>query len=177
MAKLVSQKLIVVYLILFTAFKYIFSLINPLYLVNLAKTPHAIDIHPWACKVLFDKDYIIDAKHLGYDHSMYYRTFLPLDLVFPLIYTLLFLSILQAIKKPVVYKCLFILILAGGLFDYLEDLSFSWFLTMPNDTWAAAVAFFSSLKTVLFIFNLLTAAAILAYTIFKWVKMRSNKSS
>jgi len=177
MSKLIREKFIVIYLPLFFVFKYIFGKITGYYIKDPGITPHPIDVHPYECKVLFDSNYIIDAKHTGYDHTKYFQSFLPLDLVFPLVYTLLFLCIIEVFKKKAVYKFLFTLILAGGIFDYLEDLSFALFLNLSKDGLAATVAFFSSLKTILFIFNLLTAALILVYILFGKIKTLLRKTA
>jgi len=177
MSKLIREKFIAIYLALFFVFRYIFGRITGYYIKDPVVTPHPIDVHPYECKVVFDSNYIIDAKHTGYDHTKYFQSFLPLDLVFPLIYTLLFLCTIEVFKNIAGYKYFFTLILAGALFDYLEDLSFALFLNLSKDGLAGAVAFFSSFKTILFIFNLLVAMLTLVYILFREIKKLAHKSA
>ena len=153
--QLIATKYIIPYLIIFFLFRFIFQRINGYYIKNPTVTPHPIDVDAFENRRYASRQYIITAKKNGYDHQRYYRSFLPLDLIFPLFYSLLFLSCLLYCNQPG-WKAFFtILIIAGACLDWLEDLSFAVLLASAKDGPAGAVAFFTTAKTIVFILNLL----------------------
>jgi len=153
--QLIATKYIIPYLIIFFLFRFIFQRINGYYIKNPTVTPHPIDVDAFENRRYASRQYIITAKKNGYDHQRYYRSFLPLDLIFPLFYSLLFLSCLLYCNQSGLKVFLTILIIAGACFDWLEDLSFAVFLASAKDGLAGAVAFFTTVKTIVFILNLL----------------------
>ena len=139
--------------VLFLAFRYLFIRIEPAYLQNPGLTPHPIDAHVLVCRQFFDAEYVRLAKNGGYDIKQFYRLFVPLDLVFPLIYTLLFLSMLSIFRARGICRYLKWLVIVGCLFDYLENLSFLLFLKSADPWLAPVVAFFTTIKSLLFACN------------------------
>jgi hypothetical protein len=157
MNNLIAIKYILPYIALFLLFRFIFGKIEPFYIKNAVASPHPIDVHAWKVKFRIDKQYVMDANHYGYDHRRYFLSFFPLDLVFPILYTLLFMSCLQVCTNPQLYKVLTVVIIAGAVFDYLEDLSFATYLLGAGDGIATVVSFFTTIKTAFFIANIFMA--------------------
>jgi hypothetical protein len=91
------------------------------------------------------------------DMARYFLSFFPLDLVFPALYTLLFMSCLQVCTNPQLYKVLSVVIITGAVLDYLEDLSFATYLLGAGDGIATIVSYFTTLKTAFFITNIFMA--------------------
>ena len=121
-------------------------------LINKAIVPVYIDaMVNHFCK-LFNPDYLVTAKEQGYDKLNYYRIYLPIDFVFPWIYSFLFLSALSFIKGKF-FKILLIIVITGAALDYTENVSFSIFLSAPDNSMAGFVATITMLKTILFCFN------------------------
>ena len=146
------------YICLFIVFRTVFVLIMPLYIKdpNVMKGP--IDARVAECK-FFDASYVEQAKKPdGYNAAGYYEVYLPLDLVFPILYTLMFLSILTIYKNDrfyiyrnqSIYKSLRCLVFAAMIFDYLENFSFCYYLGSPAEI-SSLIAFFTTIKTFLFI--------------------------
>lgn len=157
MNKLIAKKYILPYTALFLLFRFIFDKIEPFYIKNAVASPHPIDVHAWKVKFRIDKQYVIDAKNYGYNHLHYFLSFFPLDLVFPVLYTLLFMSCLQVCTNPKLYKALAVVIIAGAVLDYLEDLSFGAYLLGAGDSIAIVVSYFTAIKTAFFITNIFLA--------------------
>ena len=150
-----GKRFIILYLLLFFIFRFIFSKITFYYIKDRLVTPHPIDVDAAKQRGLARMQYVIDAKQKGYDHARYYQSFLPLDLLFPIIYALLFLSALAFCGNPMLKSLLTTLVIANVILDWLEDISFSVFLAARQNTLAGVVAFFTSVKTLLFVINLL----------------------
>ena len=153
MNKLIAKKYIFPYIALFLLFRFIFGEIDSYYIKNTVASPHPIDVHAWVVKFKIDKQYVMDANHYGYDHQRYFTSFFPLDLVFPVVYTLLFMSCLQVCTSRLLYRVLAIVIIMGAVFDYLEDLSFATYLLGAGDGIATVVSYFTTIKTALIIAN------------------------
>ncbi|AEV99473.1 hypothetical protein A4D02_26905 [Niastella koreensis] len=157
MNKLIAKKYIIPYIALFLLFRFIFGEIESYYIKNAVVSPHPIDVHSWEAKFKIDKQYVMDAKHFGYDHQRYFTSFFPLDLVFPVVYTLLFMSCLQVCTHLKLYRILAVVIVMGAIFDYLEDLSFATYLLGAGDGIATVVSYFTTIKTILLIANIFMA--------------------
>ena len=157
MNKLIAEKYIIPYLVLFLLFRFIFGKIEPYYIKNAAASPHPADVHAWKNHFRIDKQYVMTAKYSGYNHRRYFLSFFPLDLVFPVLYTLLFMSCLQVCALPQLYKVLAVVIIAGAVLDYLEDLSFATYLLGAGDGIATVVSYFTTIKTAFFITNIFMA--------------------
>jgi hypothetical protein len=153
MKRLVNSKLILLYLLLFSIAKYAFSLITSHILKRPDITPHPIDVHVLECFKFFDYQYVQNARQFGYNHANYFKLFFPLDLVFPIIYSLLFLSIVQQLQKKTYFKTALVLIFTGYFLDYGENFSFAIYLIYNLRPLAFIVAFFTSLKSIVFAFN------------------------
>lgn len=170
MKRIIAKKNILLYLVIFFLFKFAFgNLINPYYLQDTCATPYPIDVrmaetHKWA-----DTEYLVIAKHMGYDHRRYYISFFPADLIFPVFYTLLFLSTLLYCNNTTLRWILSIPAVAGGLTDWAEDISFAVFLGAPADGLAVLVAFFTSIKTIFIILNFLVCIILLAKAFINWL--------
>ena len=119
-----------------------------------------IDAHVAVCKC-FDPAYVQQAKtEDGYVVKEYFQLYLPLDIVFPVLYTLMFLTIINVFKNKELYygiykklyHLFFYLVFAGMIFDYLENITFSWYLKSNLDL-SSLIAFLTTIKTFLFIIN------------------------
>jgi hypothetical protein len=157
MRKLYSGKLIVPYGVLVILFAMLFNYIEPVYLKGncLADpaTNYPIDEHVYKTWCFFDAGYVRTEGLTCYDVSGYFRSFFPLDIVFPVVYSLLMLSIVELWAVKWSRKILIFSIIAGALADYLEDFSFALFLKTHANAFAGLTAFFTTLKTCLLIFN------------------------
>lgn len=171
MKRFVAKKYIVFYLLIFFLFKFAFShFINPYYIQDRCVTPYPIDVrvaetHKWS-----DTGYLVTAKKVGYNHLRYYQSFLPVDLIFPIFYTLLFLTSLKYCANPTLKKILVILVMAGGLADWSEDISFASFLGIADNGLASIVAFFTSVKTVLIFLNIIICILFLVKALRIWLE-------
>lgn len=133
---------------------YIFMQLTDYYILDASLTPHPIDSHVEECKC-FDAEYVKLAKYGGYDHARYYWSFALLDLIFPLVYTFMFMCVLQIYSGYKFYIYLRWLAIAGCVFDYLENFSFAVYLQLKGPGFASVVAFFTAIKSVLFLINLI----------------------
>jgi len=152
MKRLISPRLIPVWLAATFIFYSLFNCVQPYILINKSVVPVYIDAmvnHFWK---LFNPDYLVTAKQHGYDKLNYYRIYLPIDFVFPWIYSFLFLSALSFIKGKL-FRILAIIVITGGALDYIENISFSIFLSASDNSMAGFVATITMLKTILFCFN------------------------
>lgn len=141
---------------LFGLFYIVFSLTTPHYIKDPANNG-PIDSRVQECK-FFDGKYVYDAKHTIYNAQEYFKLFLPLDLVFPVFYTIMFLTILAVFKGKPIYKPARYLVFAGMIFDYLENISFSLYLKSSIEI-SSLVAFFTTIKTFLVAINILVFIA------------------
>lgn len=163
MKGLVKKKYILLYLAIFFIFRFTFSKITSYYI-----NPNAADAYPIDVRVIeglkqhrnycFDAAFVEYAKQTTYNISRYYRSFLPLDLVFPFFYSLLFLSCLSYCKHAAPKTLLTVLIVMGAVADWLEDSSFALFLHNAGNGLSSFVAFFTTIKTFLIIVNILVAS-------------------
>jgi hypothetical protein len=150
-----DKKYLPFYFILVVIFRYLFILIAPLVITDMECTPHVVDADVFERCAFFKTDYIIAAKQT-YNYSAYKEVYFPLDTVFPFVYSLLFMSAAgYARSYKWLYNSMVILIVAGALFDFAENISFSIFLGSSNDSLAGSVSFFSTIKTILFGSNLI----------------------
>jgi hypothetical protein len=133
--------------------------------VDSGVTPHVIDSHVMYSRKLFDTAYYLNAKEFGYNAHRYFNSFFLVDLIFPVAYTLLFLSTAALLSRSVYYRHLKVLFLTGGLLDYLENFSFALFLNSSDDSLAAPVAVFSTLKSLSFGVNMIVVLFILFYSL------------
>ena len=170
MKKFIATKYVLLYLLIFFAFKFAFShFINPYYIQDRCATPYPIDVRVAETYKWADTAYLVTAKHVGYNHQRYYFSFLPADLIFPIFYTLLFLTSLQYCEKSTLRKFLTIFVLAGMFADWSEDTSFAIFLGATGDGMAPVVAFFTSVKTVLVALNIMVSIFFLAKGFITWL--------
>ena len=162
MRKHLKSEYIYLYFVLVLIFRYLFVLIPPLFITDLNKTPYVIDTDVFERWAILNTDYIETAKGT-YNRKFYMQIYLPLDMVFPIVYSLLFGSIAYlVITIPKLYKWIGYLIIAGAIADYAENLMFTWLLYNSSNAFALTVAICSAIKTGLFIINGLTAIIILA---------------
>ena len=169
--KIIAKKYVLLYLVIFFLFKFAFShFINPYYIQDKCATPYPIDVRMAETCKWADTGYLVTAKQVGYDRKHYYYSFLPADLIFPIFYSLLFLSTFQYCDKyPLLRKILTVFVVAGWLADWSEDTCFAFFLSTPGNGLASVVAFFTSIKTILIILNLLVCIFFLAKAFFYWL--------
>jgi hypothetical protein len=135
-------------------------------------TPHPIDSHVLESFKLFDTVYVQNAAQLGYNKANYFKLFFPVDLIFPIVYTLLFLSILLQFKGKIFYKWASGLIIAGCLLDYGENFSFAFYLISNYHPLSFIVAFFTTTKSIVFAINSLFAIVGLFIVIKSFIKNR-----
>jgi hypothetical protein len=163
--KLIAPKLFLPYLLLFLIAKYTFGIITGHILKCPDITPHPIDVHVLECFKFFDYQYVQNARQFGYNHANYFKFFFPLDLVFPIIYSLLFLSIVQQLQKKTYFKTAVVLIFTGCFLDYGENFSFAAYLMYNFNPLGFVVAFFTSLKSIVFAVNCVFAIVGLYYLV------------
>lgn len=171
MYKLVSAKNIFPCLVTAIVFYFLFEATTGYFIKDPLTTPHAIGAHDMKTGKFFDNAFILKAKWQGYDHERFFRSWFLLDLVFPLVYSVLFfccavfyrnsktLNERQATKRNLFYRYLGYCIIAGACMDYGENFSFAFFLLSSNDNLAVAVAFFTAFKSMLYSINMLLALA------------------
>lgn len=161
MTQYFDKKYILFYFILALLFRYIFLLIPPLFITNLAETPVVIDAALMENFQLFDTRYVLDAKP-NYDHIGYWQIYFPLDTVFPIVYSLFFISVADLIRtNRRLFKWLSAFILAGAMFDWIENLFVGIYVSSISNGLAPVVSFFTSIKSILFAINTIASILIL----------------
>lgn len=144
-----------IYLSFFILFRTAFILIVPYYTNPLSKMDGPIDAE------FFNIEYVKKAKTEGYNFEGYFECYLPLDIAFPIFYTIMFLTIVRAYRTKQLYygaykklHHIFIaLVFAGMSFDLLENGLFSLYLVSPLEL-AAVIAFITTIKIFFFLTNL-----------------------
>lgn len=167
--KFIATKYILLYLLIFFAFKFTFEFINPYYLQDYCATPYPIDVRTVETCKWADTEYLVLAKHAGYNHQRYFFSFFPADLIFPLFYTALFLTSLLYCNSPKLRHILTLFVVTGLLADWSEDVSFAIFLGAANDGIAPVVAFFTTVKTVLVTLNVMVCIFFLTKRFINWL--------
>lgn len=172
---LIVKKLITVaiFAVLFFIFRYLFTLAIPYFIYNPALTPHSIDAHVAECKCFFDAEYVKLAKYGGYFHEGFYKTFALIDLVFPIIYTTMFLTALAIHRGQRMYIYLKCLVIAGCVADYLENFSFAIYLQLKGPELSPLIAFFTSIKSILFLINSVVFITCVLYGLVLLLKARN----
>ena len=163
MKKFINPAFVLHYFAVMVLFLLVFHFLKIYYINDLATTPYSIDEYVLCTGDFFSSSYVIAAKNSGYDHAYYYLTFFIADMIFPLIYTCMFLSAISGVKKNRLRVFFLIIIIAGCLFDYLEDFSFAVFLSVRGDKLAPAVAFFTTMKSILYVINGIVCIGCLFY--------------
>lgn len=168
----------ILYIVGFFLFYISFTLINSYYINKEVLKDGPIDSHA-SHYCFFDADYVYKAKHEGYYIDKYFKSFLPLDIIFPIFYTLMFLTVLKIfrdknLKQRNLYKTAVYLVYAGMIFDYLENSSFSVYLLSSFEL-STLVAFFTTIKTFLFALNLIVFALACAVGAIIYFKQRKLK--
>ncbi|MFT3912378.1 MAG: hypothetical protein QM737_23325 [Ferruginibacter sp.] len=163
MNKLIARRFALQYFSITLLFVLLFYSLGDYYFLGLCKITHPIDEHVFRTLHFFDTDYVIKAKSCGYNHPRYFVSYFIVDMIFPLIYSAFFLSIIDVFKKTPLYKFFFILIIAGCLFDYMENGSIAVFLCMRGDGLAATVTFFTMIKSILFFVNVVLGVGCLGW--------------
>jgi hypothetical protein len=157
-----DRKYILFYFILAVLFRYIFMLIPPLFITNLSEAPFVIDVAVMETRQLFKTGYILHAEPY-YDHNAYWEVYFPLDTVFPVVYSLFFISVADLVRrKRTLYKWLCALILAGAIFDWAENLFVGLYVSSSSNGLAPVVSFCMSIKSILFGLNLIATILVLA---------------
>ncbi|MEO6671119.1 MAG: hypothetical protein ABIN36_16675 [Ferruginibacter sp.] len=163
MKQFIHRRFVLHYFALTVLFLLLFHFLKSYYLRDIHQTPYSIDEYVLLTGNFFDPSYLIIAKYSGYDYARYYLSFFVADMIFPLIYTFLFLSIISGMKKDS-WKLLFwISIIGCCISDYLEDFSFVAFLSMRGDELAQSVAVLTAIKSLLFLVNVATGVGCLLY--------------
>ena len=172
MRKITSWGFIPLYLIFFVVFRTLFTLLTPLIIKDTKTTPYVIDMYVFKTCAFFKTDYYIRAKD-SYDAKAYWSLYFPLDFIFPCLYGLLFLSLIDKLRNVRIYKILFVFIIAGSLFDLGENFSFGFFKISKADNLVYSVSFFSTIKTILFAFNIVASISVFLYClIMRLIKRR-----
>lgn len=155
--------LLVVCVILF----FIFKGIEP-YFFSASDNLHIIDVHvkEGGFGALFDVGYISKAAK-AYDTERYQQTFFLVDLVFPVVYSSLFLFLSYQSRKRKWYKWILLMYIAGALFDYGENSAFLYYLHHPSDLGATVTAYCTSFKSILFVSNALIGLFLFVRGFFK----------
>jgi hypothetical protein len=137
-------------------FYFIFQRITPGYFSGTGNM-HIIDTHVKDCGIagLFDGPYVAKAAAF-YNKENYEHSFLILDTIFPVFYSLFIVSLSFAFRQRKWYPLVIVFIMAGALFDYAEDYSFFYYLYHPSERLADQVAFCTSIKSLLLPLNIIT---------------------
>ena len=171
--KLSAGKWMVPYLLLVIVFSQVFNHIEKYYIKPECRCDssknYPIDVNLINTGHFFDATYVRSAAHNCYDKRGYFRTFFPLDMIFPIVYSLLMFSMINLAQWHRNRQWLPTTIRLGALFDYAEDFSFARYLHTDMDGYAVATGIFTTLKTCLLIFNALTCL----YVLWRWTGRRS----
>jgi hypothetical protein len=170
MNRFISSKFILRYFVIGVVFIVVFNLITTYYAYPNGSTPSPIDSRVFPGWHFFDSQYVVDAKESGYNIPHFFQSFFPIDLLFPIVYTLFFLSVLQLVGKKKIYPLLKLIVLTGCMFDYLENFSFAIFLKSEGNSPAQLVAGATTIKTILVIINFFTIALTLMLLLFKKIR-------
>lgn len=152
-------------IVLFFVYSSLFDFIMPYYIKEIAVTPYPIDTATMHMH-FFDAGYVFGAKYAGYNHAHYYASFAILDLFFPLLYTMMFLTLNKLLPGKNIRRFSRFIIIAGCIFDYLENFSFAFYLQLNSLNISWLVAFFTTIKSFLFAFNILFFFAGLLYLLY-----------
>ncbi len=177
MHKIFSGGLIVPYLLLFYIFYILFGKIEPIYikadcLCDPARN-YPIDMRAAKKGGFFDTAYVVNEAKNCYSVPGYFRSFFPLDMLFPLVYTFLMLSMISFSENIWVNKFLWIravliwAIWIGMGLDYGEDFSFAGYLTNHAHGLAVLTSWFTTFKTCLLVFNGVSSITLLLW---RWLK-------
>ena len=163
MQRLITKENIILFLFLTVIFSFIFECIQPYYIKpnESGRLPEPIDAVTMKDKEIFNANYVIYAKEKSYKIDNYYQSFFIVDMVFPIIYTLFFLSALTTVNYWKRYNLFKKLILAAMVADYLENISFAVFLKLKGDGLAPVVAFFTTIKSLLIAVNIVVLIIII----------------
>lgn len=156
MKKIATKRAILPFFLLFMMFYYTFEYVKIYYL-----NPKSTIKSPIDSKAFFNVDFVREAKATGYNIPQYFQTFFIVDLIFPLVYTILMLSINSLVRDQKKYHWLRKLIWAGMIADYLENFTFAFYLKSSGDGLAIVVATFTTIKTILFVVNMIISLLIL----------------
>ena len=163
MKRLIQTRWIPAWVVLFFIFRSLFDCVLEYILINRELVPTYIDAMVNHYKTRpYNPEYVCMAKHIGYNMCHYYAVYIPIDTVFPLIYSCLFLSIASFTKRKW-FRILTVIIVGGAAFDYAENISFSVFLGTAGDGLAGFIAVITLIKSVLFVVNAALAVVILSY--------------
>lgn len=144
-----------IYVSIFILFRTAFILIVPYYTNPLSRMDGPIDAK------FFDIEYVKKAKNEGYSAEAYFEIYLPLDIAFPIFYTIMFLTIVNAYRLKQLYygaykklHHIFVaLVFAGMGLDLLENGLFSLYMVTPLNL-ATLIAFITTIKIFFFLINL-----------------------
>lgn len=165
--KITRGKFVLLYLPLFLICQALFYSIGDEYITRGCqvdgKPCHAIDVDFRDSHTPFHYRYVEKAAHQCYIKSGYFRTFFPLDMLFPLVYSLLVASIINLNNIRRGRRILIAAIVIGALLDYGEDFSFAIYLNTDAEPLAHLTSIFTTFKTFFFVFNLLLGSVLLLW--------------
>ena len=165
MAKSFPNTQLVISLLFFAWAVCAFSYINPFVFTPQGKIDHIIDSHlQYQPFRFFDSGYVKNAAP-QYDGYKYLYAYYILDLIFLFIYSWVFLLLAHSWKEKK-YFCLFWWsVVLGAAFDFMENTSFAIFLFNKDNTfWAVLTSIFTTLKSILFLLNILLSL----WAFFEW---------
>jgi hypothetical protein len=155
----ISASRLVTAIILFIAGTMMFGRIKNSGYADCRTLPHIIDAHlmpdsstkTWETysKRFFDSAYVREAAK-SYKPRRYISTYYILDFFYPIIYCFLFLTLVSGFKGSGFYRVFSIVIIACGIFDLSENTSFAYFLFHQSGNANSFVAFFTTVKSILF---------------------------
>lgn len=134
----------------------IFPVVNEYVFTPVKEADHIIDSHMQECPgCFFDKKYVTTAAK-AYNPQRYIAYYV-LDFIFPFIYTTAFYLMAIGRRKKTEFKIFRISLIACAVLDLLENTSFFIYLYNQNPGWAYIVSIFTTLKSILFLLNILFA--------------------
>ena len=149
------------YIVIFILFMIAFDRIVPYYMNEPEKWRGPIDMSAWVFKDI-PHEYVKAIKENNvYKIPAYKRSFVLLDLVYPIVYTLMFLTLLNVRKNGLLHNGFFrkfydifiYLVYMGMIFDYLENIFVFLYLTTQLQI-SLLVAILTTIKTLLFMLNI-----------------------
>lgn len=154
----------------FLLVSFLFIRMTPRIIKDKIETPYFTDSAFFKTGKFINVDYLRSAKYSGYEIGNYFRMYLPVDMVYPLIYTGMFLCIFTLVKSSVLHHLLEISAFAGMCFDYLENITLSLFFLSEKDSIAPLSSLATTAKSILWGINLVALLILVIIASIHWIQ-------
>jgi hypothetical protein len=152
--------LLLAFVVFFAAFRF---LLPRFYLKRDAPCKGPIDTRAFDTRRPSTAEFVMFAAANCYKVRGYFLSFFPVDLLFIVVYTWLFFALRSLLTSQSLIAILGASIIIGALADLGEDFSFAGYLLWKQPPLASATAMFTTVKTVVYILNLLWALVVLLF--------------